>query len=157
MYHANIITDFYGEPNNYHYYYQTPHHCRAVVIIIGKKAITKLWIEKLLEDNFIEKSIVYRVFYVHMDTPSNWPIKGLITLTFKPRYKFFTNKAFWGFSHESFSLFWHIVLCRYVVRCQAIVFSSLLCLGLLGFRQTKTCQAKWTLIAFKLKLSSFCM
>ena len=42
--------------------------------------------------------------------------------------------------------------------CQAvpsvIVFSSLL--WVLGFRQTKTCQAKWTLIAFKPKLSFFC-
>ena len=38
--------------------------------------------------------------------------------------------------------------------CPAIVFSSLL--WVLGFRQTKTCQAKWTLIAFKPKLSAFC-
>lgn len=42
-----------------------------------------------------------------------------------------------------------------VSSCPAIVFSSLL--WVLGFRQTKTCQAKWTLIAFKPKLSSFCV
>lgn len=50
----------------------------------------------------------------------------------------------------------HILL--EVSSCLAIVFSSTAAgnahaARVLGFRQTKTCQAKWTLIAFKLKLS----
>ena len=50
-------------PNSTHRHYREP--CvTCVVIIIGKKAITKLWIEKLLEDNFIEKSIVYWVSFM---------------------------------------------------------------------------------------------